>query len=177
MNIHEKIARLTEKIKRKREAMSRCRMVCKDRPIAEVLELVEQATSKEMQPVLERLCEEIMGVVESMPEESTPEEIERAIAEHPHGGFFFWLFALQYGECSLPEKLPDEIIQRFASDGSLGCTNIRQLCIECRLALPAGRTDTPAPNERWKSWETCPHCGGEVRYLKLWVTDRYEVEE
>jgi hypothetical protein len=177
MNLHEKIARLADKLKREKEIRSRCRMVCKGRPLAEVVELVERATSAQRRPVFERLVGELLGVAEALPAEATAEETDAAIWQHPHSGIWYWFWALQAGDCSLPERLPDEIIQRFASDGELGCTNVRQLCVECRLALPSGRTDTPAPQERWKPWQSCPHCGGEVRYLKLWVTDRCEVEE
>jgi hypothetical protein len=175
MNIHEKVARLAVKLKRQHEALTRCRLVCQGRTLGEVIKLVDQATSEEMRPVLARLVKELVATALARSPDRTPQECLRALAKHPQRGIFGWFYALQAGNCSLPGRLPDEIIRRFASEGEFGRTDVSQLCVECKLALPQGRAQAPAPEgHNPLAWQSCPHCGGEVRYLKLWVTGRYE---
>jgi hypothetical protein len=158
VNVNRRLNKLLDAAKgvcrtRRREAR---RVMCKGMPWNDLLEAVVAAVAQEDCDVLER----IMGFVE---ERAATPYVENRLTGEPkkdeHGNivyeihhFIYWLWGLQEGSWSLPERLPRAVLEGFADRH--GCVLWR--CEDCFLGLANGRG----------YYDHCPVCGSDNISMK-----------
>jgi hypothetical protein len=164
MNLKNRVQRLEKKADmmakgRGRTVSSR---YCKGAGFDELMHMVEEGLLPESVPVLANIVQQI------------EEYHQRPARKLPDGemiqdihGFVYWLWGLQAGCSSLPEKIPPELLLAWRN----GYTNhpagvspvpLRR-CEDCMLVLPNCTPDGFGP-----SINPCPVCGSEnISHKKL----------
>jgi hypothetical protein len=157
MSLKSRLFKLEEKVKvmtsgRGRSVRNR---QCKGATWEELLQMIEESLLPESVPVLENIFDQIEEYGQRPPRKLPNGEM----AENIHG-FLFWLWGLQEGSSSLPEKMPPELLWAWRN----GYTNhpagvspvpIRR-CEDCLLVLPNCTPDGFGP-----TFSPCPVCGGQ----------------
>ena len=157
MNLKTRIRRLEEEVNmmargRGRSVRSR---LCKGAPWKELLHLLEESLLPESVPVLETIFDQIeeygQRPARKLPNGETAENIH---------GFLYWLWGLQEGSSSLPEKMPPELLLAWRNgyvNHPAGSTPVPiRRCEDCLLMLP-----NCTPNGFGACISPCPVCDSE----------------
>jgi hypothetical protein len=157
MNLKNRVRRLEEKVNmmakgRGRPVRSR---LCKGASFDELMQMVEESLLPESVPVLENIAEQ-------MEEYSwrPPRKLPNGEMTNDFHGFMHWLWGLQAGCSSLPEKIPPELLlawqNGYANHPARGTPVPIRRCEDCLLMLP-----NCSPNGFGHCISPCPVCGSE----------------
>ncbi len=170
MSLKNRVRRLEEKanmmaIGRGRSVSSR---LCTGISSEELLQMIEERLLPESVPVLENIVQQMEEYHQRPPRKLPNGEMIPRIH-----GFMDWLWGLEAGSSSLPEKIPPELLLAWRNgyvNHPAGSTPIPvRRCEDCLLVLPNAspdgfvvireETDPPAPQDP----DRCSNCGRQRR--------------
>jgi hypothetical protein len=164
MNLKNRVRRLEEKANMMAKGRGRlvCSRLCKGASFDELMQMVEESLLPESGPVLKDIHDQIEEYSRRPPRKLPNGEMTQDIH-----GFMYWLWDLQEGNSSLPEKIPPELLLAWRNGytnhpGGATPVPIRR-CEDCLLVLPNCTPDGFGP-----SINPCPACGSEnISHKKL----------
>lgn len=164
MNLKNRIRRLEEKANIMAKGRGRlvCSRDCKGVSLDELMQMVEESLLPESVPVLEDIAKQIEAYHQRPPRKLPNGEMINNIH-----GFVYWLWGLQAGCSSLPEKIPSELLLAWRNgyaNHPAGATPVPiRRCEDCLLVLPNCSPDGFGP-----CINPCSVCGSEnISHKKL----------
>jgi hypothetical protein len=164
MSLKTRIRRLEEEVNmmargRGRSVRSR---LCKGATWEEMLQMLEESLLPESVPVVETIFDQIEEYDQRPPRKLPNGETAKDIH-----GFLYWLWGLQEGSSSLPEKMPPELLLAWHNgyvNHPAGATPVpTRRCEDCLLVLPNASVDGFG-----HTFGPCPVCGSEnISYKDL----------
>jgi hypothetical protein len=138
------------------------RRQCQNATMEELVRMVTEAVPDESEQVFLDIVKQVEEYLERPPRELADGELA-----YPIHGFMYWLWGLQAGSSSLPEKLPHKLLLAWRNGHAghpAGASPVPiRRCEACLLVLPNCTIDGHGP-----CLTPCPACGSDnISHKKL----------